>query len=105
MDKKEKEFEQKIAELKEKHTNIYLYEVVLADGSTAKLILKQPSRKVLAAATAASNGDSLKYNEIILKNSLIEGDASLLDDDSIFYGLSSKLEELITIRVGELKKL
>ncbi|MEG1499384.1 MAG: hypothetical protein RRX93_07830 [Bacteroidales bacterium] len=102
---KNNEFQKKIDAYKAKFGNLYQYEVLLDNGEKAIFILKQPSRKVLASATAAANGDSMKYNEIVLKNSVVDGDVSLLEEDSIFYGLSSKLEELISIKIGELKKL
>lgn len=92
--------EQKIEQWKEKHKNVFAYEV---EGQTC--YLKQPDRKILSAATINAKGDPMRYNEIVLKNCWLGDNVELLDDDSIFFGLSQKVDELVAAKVGELKKL
>lgn len=97
--------EQKIEQWKAKYKNVYCYEIEDENGNLVKVYFRQPDRKVLSAATITAKGDPMKYNEIILKNCILEGDEELLKDDSIFYGLSQKVDELINAKAGELKKL
>lgn len=97
--------EQKIEQWKAKYRNVFCYEVENEAGETVKAYFRQPDRKVLSAATVTAKGDPMKYNEIILKNCLLEGSEDLLNDDSTFYGLSQKVDELVNVKAGELKKL
>lgn len=92
--------EQKIETWKQKHKTIFAYEV---EGKT--VYLKQPDRKTLSAATIGSKGDPIKYNEIVLKNCWLGDNIEMLEDDSIFYGLSQKIDEITNAKIGELKKL
>lgn len=97
--------DQKVQKWKEQYKNIFAYDVETDGGKTVRLYLKQPDRRILSAATITAKGDPMRYNEVVLKNCLLEGDESLLKDDSIFFGLSSKVDELVNAKVGELKKL
>ena len=67
--------------------------------------LKKPDRKVLAAATAASTTNPMKFNEVVLNNCWIGGDEDIKTEDSYFLGASAKLNELIEIKNAELEKL
>lgn len=96
---------QKIEQWKAKYRNVFAYEVENEAGETVTFYFRQPDRKVMSAATVTAKGDPMKYNEFILKNSKLEGDDELLKDDSIFYGLSQKVDELVNAKAGELKKL
>lgn len=97
--------EQKVQKWKEQYKNVFAYDVETDEGKTVRLYFKQPDRRVLSAATITAKGDPMRYNEVVLKNCLLEGDECLLKDDSIFFGLSSKVDELVNAKVGELKKL
>lgn len=97
--------EQKVQKWKEQYRNVFAYDVETDEGKTVRLYFRQPDRRVLSAATITAKGDPMRYNEIVLKNCLLEGDEILLKDDSIFFGLSSKVDELVNAKVGELKKL
>lgn len=92
--------QEQIEAWKKKHQRVFAYEV---DGKT--LYFRQPDRKTLTAAGVIAKNDPMKYNEFVLKNSLLHGDASLLDNDSVFYGLSQVIEELVAAKVGELKNV
>ena len=48
--------------------------------------LKKPDRKVLAAATAASTTNPMKFNEVVLNNCWIGGDEDIKIEDSYFLG-------------------
>lgn len=97
--------EQKVQKWKEQYKNVFAYDVETDEGKTVRCYFRQPDRRVLSAATITAKGDPMRYNEVVLKNCLIEGDENLLKDDSIFFGLSSKVDELVNAKVGELKKL
>lgn len=85
---------------KKKYSKVFCYEV---DGK--KVYFRQPDRKTLSAASMVAKNDPLKYNEIVLKNSVLGGAVELLEDDSVFYGLSQEIDKLIAAKVGELKNL
>lgn len=85
---------------KKKFGKVFCYEV---DGE--KIYFRQPERKTLAAAGVIAKNDPMKYNEFVLTNCCIGGNRELLNDDSVFYGLSQVIDQLIAVRVGELKNL
>ena len=89
-----------IEEWKRKHGKVFCYEV-----GGEKLYFRQPDRKTLAAAGVIAKNDPMKYNEFVLKNSFLGGNAELLEDNSVFYGLSQIMDELVAAKVGELKNL
>ncbi|MDE5609451.1 MAG: hypothetical protein K2I66_03590 [Bacteroidales bacterium] len=89
-----------IEEWKRKHGKVFCYEV---EGE--KLYFRQPDRKTLAAAGVIAKNDPMKYNEFVLKNSFLGGNAELLEDNSVFYGLSQVMDKLVAAKVGELKNL
>lgn len=67
--------------------------------------LKKPDRKILAAATAASTNNPMKFNEVILLNCWLGGDEEIKTEDSYFLGVSAKISELIEVKQAELEKL
>lgn len=85
---------------KAKHQKVFCYEV---EGR--KIYFKQPDRKTIAAAGIIARNDPMRYNEFVLANCCLGGDRELLNDDSVFYGLSQKIDELVAAKVGELKNL
>lgn len=92
--------DEQIAEWKKKYRNVFCYTV---DGE--KLYFRQPDRKIIAAAGVTATNDPIKYNEFVLTNCFLGGNRALLEDDSIFYGLSHVVDKLIAVKVGELKNL
>lgn len=89
-----------IEALKKKHGDIFEYQT---DGMSC--ILKRPSRTVISAASALGSSDPLKFAEVILENCWVEGNDTLRTDDRYFLGLQQQLNELVEIKVGQLKKL
>lgn len=94
-----------IAQWKTKYKHVFCYAVETEEGETVECYFRQPDRRILSAATVNAKGDPMRYNEIVLKNCMLDDDKSLLEDDSIFFGLSQKVDELVNAKVGELKKL
>lgn len=97
--------ESKIAKWKEQYGSIFAYEVETEVGKKQTLYFKQANRRIIAAANAHSNGDSISHTEFVLKNCLLEGDPEMLNNDSVFFGLAGKSGVLIDAAEGELKKL
>ena len=92
--------QEQIDSWKKKYRKVFCYEV---DGK--RLSFKQPDRNTLAAASVIARNDPMKYNEFVLNNSFLGGERAMLEDDSVFYGLSQKMDELVAAKVGELKNL
>lgn len=92
--------QKQIEDWKRKYPKVFCYEV---DGQ--KIYFRQPDRKTLAAASVIAKNDPMKYNEFVLKNSVLGGNAELLEDNSVFYGLAQVIDELVAAKVGELKNL
>ncbi len=92
--------EDQIAEWKRKYRRVFCYEV---EGK--RMYFRQPDRKTIAAAGVVAKNAPMKYNEFVLGNCFLGGPRELLDDDSVFFGLSQKIDELVAAKVGELKNL
>jgi hypothetical protein len=67
--------------------------------------LKKPSRKILGYASIAAKTNPLKFNEVLLKECWLDGDAEIKTDDDLFLSVSSKLSEIVEVREAELEKL
>lgn len=98
--KTSEELEKQIEVWKKKHTDVFLVEV---DGK--KAYLKKPDRRALGAAAVIGKNDPMRYNEILLDNCWLGGDAEIKTEDALFLGVSAKLADLIDIKEAELKKL
>ena len=85
---------------KKKHGKVFCYTV---DGEG--IYLRQPSRQVIASAGVVAAKDPMKYAEYIFNNCFLGGNKELLNDDSVFYGLVQVIDELVSIKTGELKNL
>lgn len=66
--------------------------------------IKKPSRASLGAAMSLIGTNPIKANEILLQSNWLEGDKRILEDDDAFMSASILLEEVVTIRKGEIKK-
>lgn len=91
----------KIAALKAEHGDVYSYKT--SDNKEA--FFKVPSRKILGFASAESQGDSLKYKDIIARNCFLDGDRDILDQDKYFIGFAGRILEMVEVVEGELEKL
>jgi len=98
--------ENQIATLKKKHGEIFGIEVEETEPGSADglyFIFKRPDRKVLSAASSVD--DELQAAEIVLKNTLVFGDASALEDIAVFQTIAEQFKEINKPRVSQLKKL
>lgn len=67
--------------------------------------LRNVDRKVLGLATTNSGGDTIKFNEILLRNCWLDGDMEIQNEDSYFLGASGTLGELVQVKQATIKKL
>lgn len=89
-----------IAKWKKKHGDVFAYE---SDGKIC--YLRRPSRQVISAATVSGQNDPFNFAQVIIENCWLGGDDELRTADKYFMGLSQKVNEIVEIKVGELKKL
>ena len=90
---------EQIAVWKKKHGDIFKVEV-----GDSVCYLKKPDRKTVKYVASVGN-DPIRGNEILLENCWLGGDDAIKTDDSLFYGASSRLKEIVEVKDSELKKL
>ena len=91
--------QEKIEGWKKQHGDIYLIEV-----EDKACVVRKPNRKDLSFAMLLKD-DPIKFNETLLNNLWIEGDAEIKTNDDYFLAASSQLGELLQIKEATLKKL
>jgi len=89
-----------IAKWKQKHGDVFAYEADEMIG-----YLHRPSRQVISLATVTGQSDPFQFAQVIIENCWLGGDDTLRSQDKYFMGLSQKINEIVEIKVGELKKL
>ncbi len=92
--------EQLIEEWKKKHGEVFEFEA--EDGK--KCWFRKPDRETLRACNLGSGDDTIKWNEILVKNCFLGGDEEFKTQDDYFFGLSTQLAELIKRKQVQLKK-
>lgn len=91
---------EQIAQWKKKHGDIFAY---VADGKIG--YLRRPSRQVVSSASVAGTNDPFKFAEVVVVNCWLGGDDALCTEDKYFMGLAQKVNEIVEIKIGEIKKL
>jgi len=91
---------EQINEWKAKHGDVF--EIAVEDK---RGYIRKPDRKVLGAAMSFAQSNPLKMGEIILTNCWLGGDECIRTDDDYFFGVNAQLEQIITIKEAEIKKL
>lgn len=89
-----------IEDWKQKYGKVFTYEST--DGKTC--YLRQPTRRIIAAATVNAGSDQFLQNELVLKNCFLGGDRDLLDQDKYFFFIQQKVSDLIDVVEGTLKE-
>lgn len=80
-------------------------EIFLIEAEDKKAFIHKPTRQILDLAHASSKTKSSLFNETILKNCWLAGDKDFVLVDDYFYAASKVLDEIITFKEAELKKL
>lgn len=92
---------EQIAEWKAKYGEIF--EVIVGGDKVA--YFKKADRATVRAALSFFSKDKIRYNEIFVENCWIGGDEAVKTDDDYFYGLTDLIDQLMTIKESEVKKL
>lgn len=94
--------EKRLAALKAKHGDVY--EITVEDKAA---VFRKPSRQDLSFATNTSSQgkDPIAFTEAIMKNTYIEGDRELVDDDNYFLGAMQVVSVMVEAKQAEIKKL
>lgn len=105
MKKEEKELgfvatEEQIAQWQKKYGEVRRIEV-----DDKACYVRNVDRKVLGLATTNAGGDTIKFNEILLRNCWLDGDMEIQNVDSYFLGASATLGELVQVKQATIKKL
>ena len=80
-------------------------EVFCIEVEDKKCFIHKPTRQILDLASASSTKKSSAFNETILKNCWLAGDKDIVSNDDYFMGAGNVLDEIITFKSAELKKL
>lgn len=91
---------EEITELKKEYGDVFCIEV-----EDKKAFIHKPSRQILDLASSSSSKKASQFNEVILKNCWLAGDKDIVHNDDYFLGASAVLDEVITFKKAELKKL
>ena len=97
--------QQQIALWKAKYGNVYRILVKDAEGGDKVCYLRKPSRQALGYASQAAKDNPLKFNEVLLNDSWLDGDEEIKTDDTLFLSVSGKIAELVEVKEAELEKL
>jgi hypothetical protein len=90
---------EQISEWKKKHGDIFKVEV-----GDSVCYLKKPDRKTMSYVATLGN-NPIRANEALLENCWLGGDESIKTDDEKFFGVSSKLAEIVQVKDAEITKL
>lgn len=101
----EKVTQEQINEWKAKYGEIVKITVKDETKGDKVCYLHKPTRKTLSYASVAGKNDTLKFNEVILRDCWVAGDEEIKTDDTLFLSVSAKLNALIEIKEAELEKL
>lgn len=91
---------EQIEEYKKQYPDIYVISV-----EDKKCFLHKPTRQTLDLALTSREKKRSLYAETILKNCWLAGNKEILEDDEYFFSVSTQLDELVTFKEAELKKL
>ncbi len=72
------------------------------DGEECISYHKLPSRKDCGAALSITN--EVLAKDIQIRSTFVEGDKRVFEDDEFFYSACTKIGEIFTVRVADLKK-
>jgi hypothetical protein len=76
--------------LKERFLHLYVIDVVIDDDESYQFIVRRPDRALLSAiADKKNNVDAA--NDMIIKNLMVAGNASALDDGLVFAGFMKQV--------------
>lgn len=95
--------EKQIESWKKQHGEVYELNIPL-ENDKVTCYLRKPDRKTIAYALSVRDTNPLKAKEIVLENCFLAGDERIKTDDELFLSACTVLDEMIVVRVAELKK-
>jgi hypothetical protein len=97
---------EQIAEMKEKHGDVFEATAISKDGKTEhKCYLRCPTRLELSYATKVAVNNPLGFNDSILKSCWLAGDECIKTNEYLLGGVSGQIAEIISIAEASIKKL
>ena len=93
--------------LKREHGKIFLVEVEPETPGELPLqfVFKMADRKIMSASAKVAMTDPLASVEVMVKNTLVWGDQSALNDIRVFSAVSAQVERIHEPRTAKLKNL
>lgn len=93
--------------LKREHGQVFLVEVEPEKPGELPIqfVFKMADRKIMSASAKVAMTDPLASVEVMVKNTLVWGDKSALDDIRIFSAVSAQVERIHEPRTAKLKNL
>jgi hypothetical protein len=85
---------QEFDNLQAKFGKLYVVDVEIDEGESYQFILKRPTRQFLELIDNSKN-DTSKVNELIIKNLVVAGDKSQLDDGLVFSQFNLQAAKII----------
>lgn len=83
--------------------NVQLFSTKDRDGKPYSCILRGANRKTVSMAN--SYDDTIKRNEMLLKELWLAGDEKIKTDDYLFLGISAQIDDVLEVAEVEVKKL
>ena len=101
---------EKAEKIKSKHKvkSVYYISVKGEDGDEKEEYvgwLKRPDLKVMSAFTSSVQKDLVMAIKMVVNSCWLEGDSEIKDDDDVFLGAMSQVQEIMTVRQSRIVKL
>lgn len=97
----EKVTKEQIAAWKKEHGTVIEF---TDPESKQKIYLRKPTRKEISFALTEAQHNPLGLVEVILDNCWLAGDDKLKQNDDFVLGVNSRIDEIVTIKMLEVKK-
>ncbi len=98
--------QEELDRLKAKYGDIYEISVPLDDEEKELVVayFRKPDRTTLGAALSQEERNPMKGKEILLRSTFVAGDKRILEDDDLFISASLVANEMVQIRLAQIKK-
>ncbi|MEZ5195118.1 MAG: hypothetical protein R2764_01565 [Bacteroidales bacterium] len=95
-----------IEELKKKHGEVFELVIPMDDDGHEFAVgyVRKPKRELLGRTSRLMDINPISANEIILKDIWLGGDDRIISNDDLFLSASMEITDLVTVRLGSLKK-
>lgn len=94
--------EAEFTKLKAANRHLYVLDIVMSKDESYQFLVCRPSRALLSLVASAESTD--QANDYIIKNMVVAGDTSVLDDGLVYARLNEQLSALMKEGKGFLHK-